>query len=394
MTATGRVLIIDDDELVARMLATHVRAVGHDVRVTADPDEFLDIALEWKPTHVCVDLVMGATDGLEVLSRLAEQGSEAAVIITSGMGTKVLDAAQSFAAANGLAYTAVLPKPFNREDVALVLAGLPKRQHEPGTPVDVLAEWPHDVFARELRAAVANGQITVVYQPKVACATGKVVGFEVLARWFHPTMGNIPPTAFIPRAESVGLVSLITDTVLATALAWFGEHRHSPLERMAINISGSELSQRERVADLRDACVAAGVEPSRIILELTETAALDDATTSLEILTRLRLEGFHLSIDDFGTGYSSMMQLRSLPFDELKIDRSFVAHCTSDRASEVMVRSAIELARGLELEVTAEGVEDLDTLALLAELGCDNAQGYAIARPLDGDNLLAWLAAH
>jgi EAL domain-containing protein (putative c-di-GMP-specific phosphodiesterase class I) len=203
----------------------------------------------------------------------------------------------------------------------------------------------------------------------------------------------ISPVTFIPRAESVGLVSLVTDVVAATSLAWFASARAHTEEHLSINISASELTDPLLGVRLLGACERAGVAPNRVILEVTETSAVTDATGSLEVLTRLRLDGFQLSIDDFGTGYSSMLQLSNMPFSEVKIDRSFVKNLGAAPAAEVMVRSMLQLSQGLGLECTAEGVETAEALERLRDLGCNYAQGYFIAYPMAEPDLEGWLAA-
>jgi EAL domain-containing protein (putative c-di-GMP-specific phosphodiesterase class I) len=390
----GRVLAIDDDHLVGAMLVAHAKASGFDAKVTDDPEEFYMLAREWQPTFVVVDLVMGAVDGLAVLKRLAEMKSDAVVIIASGMGSKVLESAQHFAAASGLAYGGVLHKPFRRADVAAVLAAGAHSPEAREPSLDVLESWDAPTFERELRAAVENDQLVVVFQPKISCTDGSVTGFEALVRWRHPTVGLIPPVSFIPRAESMHLVSLVTDAVVTAALSWFARSRPHTRERLAINISASELSGPDLGKRLLAACSAANMSPERIILEVTETSAVADAADSLEVLTRLRLDGFQLSIDDFGTGYSSMTQLSNLPFSEVKIDRSFVRNLGESLPADVMVRSMLQLSRGLGLETTAEGVETAAALAVLSDMGCDFAQGYHIGYPMAEPDVDEWLLQH
>ena len=387
----GRVLVIDDDRLVGRMLVAHIRAAGHEAKVTDDPEEFLALAESWRPTHVFVDLVMGNTDGLEILTRLAEIKCPASVVIQSGMGGRVLEAARQFAEANGLAYAGLLPKPFTRDAVAKVLAQSPHIVVEAQAEGSLLHAWSAEQFEDELRGAAANGALGVAFQPKIGCTSGRVAGFEALARWTHPVLGAIPPLEYVTRAETVGLIEVITDTVALQALTWFGQSRHDTKERMAINVSAAELAHRTLDDRLRAVCETAGVEPRRVVLEVTETAAIGDQTVSLEILTRLRLAGFHLSIDDFGTGYSSMAQLASMPFSEVKVDRSFVRNLGESLPAEVMVRSMLQLGRGLGLECTAEGVETQMALDVLSRMGCDYAQGYHIARPMPVEEIEAWL---
>lgn len=390
--ARGRVLIIDDDHMVGAMLVSHARAAGFDAKVTDSPEEFFATERAWKPDFVVVDLVMGEVDGLSILKELAEAHSTAAVVIASGMGSKILEAAQQFAAASGLAYGGVLSKPFRRADVAAVLEAGARSPEAPDSTADVLGSWSNERFELALREAAHNGELSVAYQPKVSCVDGSVTGYEALVRWEHPIHGNIPPVSFIPRAESVGLVSIVTDAVTSAALTWFGSHRLATREHLSINISATELTSTDLASRLLATCEECNVPAHRIVLELTETGAMSDATASLEVLTRLRLDGFQLSIDDFGTGYSSMAQLSNMPFSEVKIDRSFVRNLGTSLPADVMVRSMLQLSRGLGLECTAEGVETEEAMRVLSDLGCDYAQGYLIARPMPADVLEQWLA--
>lgn len=390
----GRVLIIDDDHLVGAMLVAHARAAGFDAKATDDPEQFYALAREWEPTFVVVDLVMGEVDGLAILKVLAEMHSDAAVVIASGMGSKVLDSARQFAAANGLAYGGLLHKPFRRADVAAVLAAGSQTPESSGAVFDVFENWSSDRFEQVLRQAAAEDELGVAFQPKVACAGGLLVGYEALVRWKHPMLGAIPPDAFIPRAESLHLVNIVTDSVAATSMAWFASARAHTSEHLAINISATELSGSDLSKRLLAQCSRYGVDPSRIVLEVTETSAVTNITESLEVLTRLRLAGFQLSIDDFGTGYSSMVQLSTMPFSEVKIDRSFVRNLGTSDSAKVMVRSMLQLSKGLALNCTAEGVETAAALDVLTELGCDFAQGYYIGYPMTESDLEAWILAH
>lgn len=390
----GRVLIIDDDHLVGAMLVAHSRAAGFDAQVTDDPEVFYNLVREWKPTFVVVDLVMGEVDGLTVLKALAEMGSDAAVVIASGMGAKILDSARQFAAASGLAYGGILHKPFRRANVAAVLAA-GAHAPEPGSAApDIFESWEPEQFEKALRKAAANDELGVAFQPKVACIGGLIVGYEALVRWTHPTLGAIPPDSFIPRAESLRLVHIVTDSVAATAMAWFASARAHTSEHLAINISASELTGTDLGKRLLAQCSNYGLDPSRVILEVTETSAVTDAVESLEVLTRLRLLGFQLSIDDFGTGYSSMVQLSTMPFSEVKIDRSFVRNLGDSDSSDVMVKSMLSLSNDLGLLCTAEGVETAAAMDVLTRLGCDFAQGYHIGYPMKESDLEAWILAH
>jgi diguanylate cyclase (GGDEF)-like protein len=246
----------------------------------------------------------------------------------------------------------------------------------------------------ELRAAVENAALAVHYQPKAELHGGRVVGVEALLRWPHPTRGPVPPDEFVPIAEHTGLIRPLTSYVLRTALeqcrAW---QLDGGTLGMAVNLSARSLSEPGLVDDVDRRLAAAGVAPDLLTLEVTEGHVMSDPDHAVGVLRRLRGLGVHLAIDDFGTGYSSLAYLKQLPVDEVKLDRSFVMHMTSDRHDAAIVRSTIELAHNLGLCVVAEGVEDHSTWDLLADMGCDLAQGYHLARPMPADEVTRWLYA-
>lgn len=390
-TAPKRVLVIDDDPLVGAMTLAHLKAGGHEGRLTDDADRFMEICEEWRPHVVIVDLVMAGTDGLEVLRRMASCGREVAVIIASGQENRVLEAAHRFADASGLSFVGVLSKPYKRAQLLDLLSYHPDSNgHESAEPI-VDRPWAESEFEESFRDGLVSGAITVVFQPKVGCADLRVVGYEALARWAHPDRGSIPPTVFVAMAEKQGLVSLLTDSVMRQALDWFGGHRHREGKRLSINISATELSDPDLDERLLRTCQESGVATDSVIIELTETSTMDDPLLSLQFLTRLRLQGFHVSLDDFGTGYSSMIQLAKLPFSEIKVDQSFVSTAATSGESVIVIRSIIDLGHALGLKCTAEGVEDTQVMHLLEKLGCDFAQGYYIGHPMVPDDLDEWL---
>ncbi len=250
----------------------------------------------------------------------------------------------------------------------------------------------HLTLSGELRQAIMNKQITFHYQPKLDFRRDQITTVEALARWHHPEHGYIPPGEFVIQAEQTGLIQPLTlwefDTALAQLAAWQAAGLGIG---MAINLSARMLQRRnlpdvaaERLREWR-------VDPNLLTLEITESAIMTDPDSAAEILGRLDRLGLRLSIDDFGTGYSSLACLKQLPVDEIKIDRSFVMHMTENESDAVIVRSIIDLAHNLGLEVVAEGVETEQHLALLRGLGCDVAQGYFIARPRDCASFTAWL---
>lgn len=238
--------------------------------------------------------------------------------------------------------------------------------------------------------ALQEEQLRLHYQPKYDLRQQCIIGFEALVRWEHPQRGLLHPGSFMPMIELTDAIHGLTQWVLATALkqqqAWRAQgQRYS----MAVNLSARNLLDRQCTAVLEELLAQYHTEPELLELEITETALMQDPEGAAVLLKRIASLGVHLSIDDFGTGYSSLSYLRSLPLDALKIDRSFVTDMVRDEQNAVIVRSTLGLAHSLNLHVVAEGVEDAATLAMLQEMGCDQAQGYFISRPVPADQALA-----
>ncbi len=382
----GRLLVLDDDEAVAATIALVAETSGFEVATAAGFDAFWTALHAFAPTHVTLDLSMPEVDGIVVLQRLAKDGYDGTVIVCSGLDRRVLEAAQRSALEHGLEGVGLLPKPFLPADLRALLDAPVERRARGRSGATSIGE-------SALRAVLAERRLEVAYQPKVDCATGEVVGFEALARWNEPGVGPVPPDVFVPMAERLGLVDALTEQVLNEALAWFARAEAGARTHLAVNLSARSLDDVALADRIERACAAHGVAPQRVVLELTETASSSDPIAAHDVLTRFRIKGLALSIDDFGTGHSTLVQLARRPFSELKIDRQFVADAATSRESRVIVRAMLGLAHGLGLVATAEGVEDAATLAFLAEVGCDRAQGYHIGRPMAADALPAWASA-
>jgi diguanylate cyclase (GGDEF)-like protein len=246
-------------------------------------------------------------------------------------------------------------------------------------------------LAGELRRAIDTSQLLVHYQPKLDLASGAVIGFEALARWEHPTRGLLMPDDFVPIAERVGLIGLLTSEILGQALrecrAWLPTH---PDEGVAVNLSTRGLHEPHLTANVGRLLAETGVEPRLLTLEITETSVMSDFPTALAALHELRALGLNLSVDDFGTGYSSLAYLMQLPVHEVKIDKSFVSQMAREPAAVAIVRAIIDLSHTLGLTVVAEGVDDTQSLTALTEMGCDTAQGYLLSRPISPRDLHIW----
>jgi predicted signal transduction protein with EAL and GGDEF domain len=245
----------------------------------------------------------------------------------------------------------------------------------------------------QLRSALDRDMIEVHYQPKVDTETGRICGVEALARWHHPERGMIGPLEFIPLAEQSGLIDQLTYQVLAQSLnqcrQWRADGIYLPV---AVNLSTRCLADPELIDVVAGLLRDSEVEPAMLTLEITESAVIADVEQAIKVLTMVRDLGVRLSIDDFGTGYSSMTHLHQMPIDELKIDKCFVSRISTEAKGRVIVRAVVELARGLNLQVVAEGVEDRETLDQLSLIGCGISQGYLFSRPLPPADLAACIA--
>ena len=243
-------------------------------------------------------------------------------------------------------------------------------------------------------ALAGEGQFSLAYQPRVDMASGRCAGAEALIRWKHPTLGGVAPDQFIPAVERTAMVRDLTDWVLEAAIAQVARWHDMALPpRVSINASVLNLDEPDFVERLAAKLDRHAVKPSAIELEFTESALARDGDTMIRRLAEFRALGVEVAIDDFGTGYSSLSYLQRLPVDILKIDRSFNMRLAADERDRKLVRTMIAMAHDLGFRVVAEGIEDRDSYDLLASWGCDEGQGYHIARPMPPHDLERWLAA-
>jgi EAL domain-containing protein (putative c-di-GMP-specific phosphodiesterase class I) len=249
---------------------------------------------------------------------------------------------------------------------------------------------PELALVEGFERALINHRLHMVYQPKIRLRDGALTRVEALVRWDDPEFGVVAPSRFVPLAEKHGLIEDLTQWGLRTTLRQWLKWREQGIDTcLAFNISALSLAQLDFPDLVERMCRGLDVPTDRLVIELTEGATLP-LIKLMDTLTRFRIKGIGLAIDDFGTGYSSLMQLRQLPFTEVKIDRYFVNDAVSSPDSRMIVKTIIELAQGLGLTATAEGVETREQLQLLHELGCDVVQGYLISQPLEPDTLPSW----
>jgi EAL domain-containing protein (putative c-di-GMP-specific phosphodiesterase class I) len=240
-----------------------------------------------------------------------------------------------------------------------------------------------------IRDGIAAGEFVPYYQPQIDLETGKLTAFEVLARWHSPTKGLIEPAEFMTVAEGSGLIAELSMSVMKQA---FEEARPWPAElRIAVNISPVQFRDSQLAERILKLLTETNFPPSRLEVEITETSFLEDRDTALTIVESLKNVGVTISLDDFGTGYASLSQLQSLPFDRIKIDKSFVSSLVADAQSDAIVSTILSLGRALKLPITAEGIEDNGTRERLQRLGCSDGQGWLFGKAVSGEVVRASL---
>jgi predicted signal transduction protein with EAL and GGDEF domain len=249
-------------------------------------------------------------------------------------------------------------------------------------------------LTRELQTAIRSQSIRIFFQPIIRSKDRRLLGFEALARWRHPERGDVPPALFIPLAEELGLISQITQYMLREACfhlsSWNRQFGRDWL--VAVNLSGKELSSPDLHKQVASVLSKTGLDPQCLELEVTENALTENMDLAATNLGQLRSIGVSLAIDDFGTGYSSLVALRRLPVSRLKIDRSFMKDYGTDQEDTAIVNSIIQLAKTLDLQLTAEGIEDEKTFTRIRSKGCQTVQGYLFGRPQSANDTLAYLA--
>ncbi|TAN72785.1 MAG: EAL domain-containing protein [Gallionella sp.] len=384
-----RILVLDDEPFMLKLLGHILLNLGFAPATTCDNGR---AALEWidstgkHPDMILLDLNMPEMDGVEFVRHLVERRYSGSLILISGEDERMLQAAEKLVRAHKIRVLGHLHKPVAPEGLKALL-------EKWAQPPQSKPQAANKIYgADEVRAAIANGELINHYQPKVKVATSRVVGVETLVRWQHPRDGMVFPAQFIGVAEAHGLIDGLTRVVLTGALAQAKLWQEMGLVlQMAINVSMDNLASLDFADFVAVQAAAAGVPPQRVMLEVTESRLMQDPRAPLEILTRLRLKRFRLSIDDFGTGHSSLAQLRDIPFDELKIDQSFVHGAWDNGTVRAMFNASLGLAGQLNMEVVAEGVENQDDWDFLRKTKCDIAQGYFIAKPMHAASLPGWI---
>lgn len=373
-----RMLVIDDEEDICETIAEIATTYHFEVSTISNPDNVAGALTTIKPDFIMLDLMMPGTDGVELLRLLADHVKDSKLCLISGSDSRVLNSARRLGSAHGLNVVAALEKPLDigalRSLFGQMVAGGAEAQ------------------ATDLAQAITAGQIVMHYQPVVEIGTRKVKGMEALARWAHPSRGTLMPEAFLEQVINDGLMQSLTDLAVDTAIRQLAKwQREGENLTLSVNITAStllDLTLPDRIAEL---CRKYNAPPDKLILEVTETEAMRDVTRTMDVLLRMRIRNIGVAVDDFGTGHSSLRELQRMPFSEMKIDKSFVLDMVGNKDCAVIVNSIIDLGHNLGLKVIAEGVEDIRIWRILAEKGCDFAQGYFMAKAMPASELDAWL---
>jgi len=393
MLSNQRVLIVDDSSLQRHMLSVICCDAGYQTILASNGLEALEALGEFDFHLIISDLEMPEMDGLQFIRKMAEQDVKSNILLISGHSDSLLNAAQELANQFGLTIIGTLKKPYIPETFQELLIHTSMTAPESEMNPQYDGSFQGMLSVETVKEGLKANALTAYYQPKIAHEKAMIIGFECLARWKTKDNKVLGPATFIPVAENHGLMAPVTNQMLELSFihlrCWAKKGLDLPI---SVNISPDNLKDVEFPSHVDELTKKYNIAPASVILEVTESKVMENATDCLEVMSRLRLMGFGLSIDDFGTGYSSLKQLQYIPFTELKLDRSYVAAATYHPASRAVLETGINLAKSLSLTCVAEGVETEDQAKLLCNLGCDKHQGFLYAKPMPGSEVLNWLS--
>jgi EAL domain-containing protein (putative c-di-GMP-specific phosphodiesterase class I)/ActR/RegA family two-component response regulator len=385
--ARRQLLVIDDDPRVSRMMAMIATGAGFEVTCAQGPEQFFAALEGESPSHVAVDLLMPELDGVEILRELAARRCRARVIITSGMGSHILEAALRLARERGLNVKGILPKPFYPQTLRALLTDSPT-DAEGGAALLIA----HGIVIDEgaIRVALNERQFRIALQPQVDRQL-RLRGFEVLVRWDHPTAGEILPEQFMPLAESTAGIHYITVQVAEDAIDWLVREFPASEVRLGLNLAHANFANAGLVDHLAWLCRDRGLSPRRLELEIAEAQAPEQHADMLDMAARLRLKEFSVVLDHYGSSQALLTNLTEMPLTGLKLDRSLVSTVTDRPPSLTAIQSITRLASTLGLDTTAVGVASRSALDLLLASGCRNFQGRFVAPAMTPVEVSRWL---
>lgn len=389
----NRLLVLDDEVSVCRWVARIASQSGFEVATTQKVEAFRALHESFRPTLILLDLVLGSGDGVEVLRSLASARSRVPIVLMSGLDERVLSSASRLGQSLDLDIVGVVMKPLTLGELRALF-----ERHRRTTAVTPAAGAPAPADTDDgpdgPYGVLDASALVVHYQPQCRMDDGSMAGAEALVRWRHPDLGLMAPATFLARAERNGFMRALTCAVMREAVGqcrrWAASGHRVPV---SVNLSPGLLDDLSLPDEIEDVTTGAGVSPSDVTLEVTESVAISRRQSAMDVLTRLRLKGFRLALDDFGVGFSSLLELQHMPFTDLKIDKSFVFDADADGSARAIIDAVINLGHKLSLQIVAEGVETTATWDRLREAGCDVAQGYLLSPPVDVTDFEAFLDA-
>ncbi len=384
-------LAVEDHEFQRGMLLKMLARLGA-TQVSTAADGYAALEIVMAPGAaidiIISDLDMPGMDGLEFMRHVGEARIPVSIILASAMESVLLDSVETMTRAYGVKILGVIQKPITPEKLAaLIKLHLPAHANSKLSRTDALS-----FTIEEIVQGISNNEFEPFFQPKVELASGRIKGAEALARWRHPQKGIVAPYAFVGSLENHNQIDKLTWLILGKSVDFCCEWRTaSGLDvSVSVNVSPKSLADVNFADRVTELVKRKNLDCHNIILEVTESAATTEIGHSLETLSRLRMKGFGLSIDDYGTGYSSLQQLARIAFTEIKLDQSFIRGAATQQAARTILESSIDMAKKLGILTVAEGIETEKDWDLLRELGCDFAQGYLIAKPLESGEFMAW----
>lgn len=381
-----RILVVDDSVTMRDILTQYLKSGDYMVATANSGAQALELLKTERYDVIITDLEMPEMDGYGLIRSISELDWDPAIILFSQHDERTLHSARELAMAYSVNLLGTLTKPIDKD---LLFATL----NEVASTRSAARSGSETILAESefMRGLMTDG-LAPVFQPKMCVKTGKLIAAEAFARWRAPGGGLLGAGAVIRVASEKGYMDVLTYRMLELALEqqgkWNREGQNVPL---SVNVSSENLRKEDFADVVSGLAEQFGVDPKMVRLELTESDFQIDERVPLEVLSRLHMRGFGIALDDFGTGFASLMRLQSIPFNEVIVDREFIGRAKEDRVARIILESAIDLAHKLDLICTCEGIEDVNHLNMVKELGADVVQGYHIGKPMSPDELLIWL---
>jgi EAL domain-containing protein (putative c-di-GMP-specific phosphodiesterase class I) len=384
-----QIILIDDDDFQRKLTKHQLSELGiQNILSCTNGLEAFDLINNQNlyKSLILLDLNMPIMNGVSFVNLLKGTPFKGALILISGADSRIQEATVKMASNYGLRVLDHLKKPVNKEQLKTAINKFPS------PPTIKTNKQPSKKYSVErFQQALATGELFNEYQPKINVKNGEFVGVEALVRWAHPNEGIIPPSQFISLAEESDTIIPLFQEVMKKAIRDWRDWKDLNMDlSLSVNVSMDNLNSTDFIDFIENTIKVAGIPAEKLILEITESKLMKEYALVLNILTNLRLKKVNLSIDDFGTGHSSMVQLRDIPFNELKLDKHFVHNASDDKTLSGIFNGSMQIAKNLDIMTVAEGVENSTDWDFLKKSDCDIAQGFFIAKPMPAHLIKSW----